>query len=272
MGDVRRGMGERSTSYGKDLGDLRLLETLLPELAALPGGGRVRVSYLQPAEVRPGLLEVIGATPGVVPYFDLSFQHAAPGVLRRMRRFGGTAEFLTLIGKIRSIAPAAGIRSNVIAGFPGETEADVAELERFLSEAMLDVTGVFGYSDEDGTEAAGLDGKLPQDEIDQRVARLSLLTEELTAQRALDRVGELVEVLVEEVEDDPDDDLSMLTGGEPGPVAVGRAAHQGPEVDGVTLVPATNPDGSLLRVGQFVSARVVDASGADLVAVAEAAG
>ena len=70
-------VSENSTSYGKDLGDLRLLETLLPELAAVPGIDRVRVSYLQPAEVRPGLIEVMASTPGVAPYFDLSFQHAS---------------------------------------------------------------------------------------------------------------------------------------------------------------------------------------------------
>ena len=80
-------VSENSTSYGKDLGDLRLLETLLPDLAAVEGVRRVRVSYLQPAELRPGLIQAIAATPGVAPYFDLSFQHAALDVLRRMRRF-----------------------------------------------------------------------------------------------------------------------------------------------------------------------------------------
>ena len=81
-------VSENSTSYGKDLGDLRLLETLLPELAGIEGVARVRVSYLQPAETRPGLIEAIATTPGVVPYFDLSFQHASAPLLRRMRRFG----------------------------------------------------------------------------------------------------------------------------------------------------------------------------------------
>jgi ribosomal protein S12 methylthiotransferase len=262
-------VSENSTSYGKDLGDLRLLETLLPELAAVPGVDRVRVSYLQPAEVRPGLLEVIGATPGVAPYFDLSFQHSAPGVLRRMRRFGGTDEFLGLVEKIRAIAPAAGIRSNVIVGFPGETEADVDELERFLSTAMLDVVGVFGYSDEDGTEAAGFDGKLPAEAVAERVARIGGLAEELTAQRALDRIGEVVDVIVEEIDDDPEEDLSDLGSAT---LAVGRAAHQGPEVDGVTLLPAVAADGSPLVAGALVRARVVEARGVDLVAVAEPVG
>ena len=154
-------VSENSTSYGKDLGDLRLLETLLPELAAVDGIDRVRVSYLQPAEMRPGLVEVMTTTEGVAPYFDLSFQHASGPVLRRMRRFGDADRFLELVEQIRAAAPDAGVRSNVIVGFPGETEADLAELERFLVGARLDAVGVFGYSDEDGTEAATLDGKHP---------------------------------------------------------------------------------------------------------------
>jgi ribosomal protein S12 methylthiotransferase len=242
-------VSENSTSYGKDLGDLRLLERLLPDLARVPGLARVRVSYLQPAETRPGLLEVLAGTPGVVPYFDLSFQHAAPAVLRRMRRFGGTADFLGLLERIRDLAPAAGVRSNVIVGFPGETEDELAELETFLEAARLDVVGVFGYSAEDGTEAAGLPGPLDEDAVAARVARVGALVEDLMDQRGAERVGETVEVLVEEV------------AGEDGR-AVGRAAHQGPDVDGVTVL-----DGApALAVGDLVRARVVSSSGADLVA------
>ena len=115
--------------------------------------------------MRPSLIEVMASTPQVVPYFDLSFQHAAPRVLRRMRRFGGAESFLTLISSIRKLAPSAGIRSNVICGFPGETEADVEVLCNFLADAELDAIGVFGYSSEEGTEACGLDGQLPPEEI-----------------------------------------------------------------------------------------------------------
>src|SRR3954452_6291661 len=106
-------VSENSTAYGKALGDLRLLETLLPELAAVEGVDRVRVSYLQPAETRPGLIETIATTPGVTPYFDLSFQHASAAVLRRMRRFGNPESFLALLERIRSLAPEAGVRCNV---------------------------------------------------------------------------------------------------------------------------------------------------------------
>ncbi len=246
-------VSENSTSYGKDLGDLRSLEKLLPELAAVPGIVRVRVAYLQPAELRPGLLDLIATTPGIAPYFDLSFQHSSPTLLRRMRRFGGTDDFLRTIERARSLAPGAGFRTNVILGFPGETEEDVAELERFLTFGRLDAVGVFGYSDEDGTEAVGLPGKLDQVEIDARVRRITDLVEELTAQRAEDRIGERVEVLLTE-------DLSATDG--PG-TWQGHAAHQDPDADGTTTV-AGVPEGAL--AGQLVEAVVEGTEGVDLVA------
>jgi ribosomal protein S12 methylthiotransferase RimO len=240
-------VSENSTSYGKDLGDLRALETLLPQLAGVDGVERVRVSYLQPAELRPSLLEVLATTPGVAPYFDLSFQHASATVLRRMKRFGSTEAFVELLDRARGFAPELGARSNVIVGFPGETEADLAELERFLTLARLDAIGVFGYSDEDGTAAADLDGKLDPDEVAARVSRVAALADELVTQRAEDRVGQRAEVLVEDVGDE----------------VTGRAAHQGPDVDGVTRLDETVS----VRRGDIVSAVVSGSDGADLVAV-----
>ena len=244
-------VSENSTSYGKDLGDLRLLETMLPELAALEGIERVRVSYLQPAEMRPSLIEVMTTTPGVVPYFDLSFQHASGSVLRAMKRFGDTERFLDLVAAIRERDPRAGLRSNVIVGFPGETSADVDELERFLVAAQLDVVGVFGYSDEDGTTAANLPNHHGDDVVAHRVERITRLVEELTSQRAAQRVGECVAVLVEGTVD-----------GE----VEGRAAHQGPDVDGLCLVrPAVGRLLPSMTIGDVVPAVVVDSEGVDLV-------
>jgi ribosomal protein S12 methylthiotransferase len=241
-------VSENSTSYGKDLGDLRLLEQVLPALAAVPGIARVRVSYLQPAEVRPGLVDVMTSTSGVAPYFDLSFQHASGPVLRSMRRFGDRARFGDLIELIRSKQPDAGIRSNFIVGFPGESDDDLAELEQFLNAARLDAIGIFGYSDEDGTEAAGLPGRPSDAEIARRVEQFSALAEEVMAQRAADREGQLVEVLIEE----------LLADGE----YEGRAAHQAPEVDGVTKVISKRE----LAPGDMVSARVTGSDGVDLIA------
>jgi ribosomal protein S12 methylthiotransferase RimO len=247
-------VSENSTSYGKDLGQPGALEELLIRLAAVPGILRIRICYLQPAEIRPALVAAITGTPGLADYFDLSFQHASEPVLRRMRRFGSRESFLTLLDQVRQRSPQAGVRSNVIVGFPGETEADVVELERFLTEARLDAVGVFGYSDEDGTEAAGLSGQLGEDIIAERVARVGALVEQLTAQRAEDRVGETVEVLVEAVPD-PDTD--------PESDAVGRAEHQAPEVDGECLL--ISPGAASLQVGDLMRCRVVAAQGVDLV-------
>ncbi len=242
-------VSENTTSYGKDLGDLRLLERLLPQLSGVDGIDRVRVSYLQPAEIRPDLLDAMASTPGVVPYFDISFQHASGPLLRAMRRFGDRDSFLTLLQQVRDRLPEAGVRTNVIVGFPGESEQDLHELEEFLTRARLDVVGVFGYSDEDGTEAQGYPDKIDPDTIRDRVERVSSLVEELTSQRAQDRIGSSVSVLVEEI--DPDS-------GE----VLGRAEQQGPDVDGRTTV-LGRPGAA---IGDIVQAVVEETDGVDLVA------
>ena len=237
-------VSENTTSYGKDLGDLKLMEKILPEFAAIEGVERVRLSYLQPAEMRPSLLQAMIETEKIAPYFDLSFQHTSPTVLRRMRRFGDSEKFLHLITQIRALSPESGIRSNFIVGFPGETQADFDELADFISAAKLDAIGIFGYSDEDNTEALGLTEKVDEDVIRQRVESLSSLADEMVSLRASARIGETVRVLIEDKE-----------------LQEGRAAHQGPEVDGTTSFIDTH-----FEVGQYVDAVVVDSMGADLVA------
>jgi ribosomal protein S12 methylthiotransferase len=299
-------VSENSTSYGKDI-DARgaaggALERLLGSLAEVPGLRRIRVSYLQPAEVRPPLLAAIARTPGVADYFDLSFQHASGPLLRRMRRFGSRETFLALCAEIRALAPEAGIRSNVIVGFPGETEDDLAELEAFLAEAELDAVGVFGYSDEDGTEAADLPDKIDPTEVAARVERITSLVEVVSADRAARRVGTEVEVLVErqelsdDAEADPpieetddldlaeigltEDDVPEMTDlpddGSDGPVElvdtepgdlvwIGRAAHQGPDVDGECLLTGDDEVLAGLTRGAVVRAVVTGSTGVDLV-------
>ncbi len=238
-------VSENTTSYGKDLGDMTVLEKLLPQLAVIDGVERIRLSYLQPAEMRPSLLQAMVSTEKVIPYFDLSFQHASGTLLRRMRRFGDGEKFLHLIDQIRALAPEAGIRSNFIVGFPGETEDEYQELIHFLNEARLDAIGVFGYSDEDKTEALTLEGKLDEDLIHQRTEGLSTLVDELLLQRAEERIGEKVRVLIEDAE-----------------LQEGRSEHQGPEVDGSTFIQSRNK----FRVGEYVDAIVTDVAGVDLVA------
>ena len=237
-------VSENTTSYGKDLGDLKLMEKILPEFAAIEGVERVRLSYLQPAEMRPSLLQAMIESEKVAPYFDLSFQHTSPTVLRRMRRFGDSEKFLHLINQIRALSPEAGIRSNFIVGFPGETQADFDDLANFISAAKLDAIGIFGYSDEDNTEALDLSDKVDEDLIKSRVESLSSLADEMVSMRAAARIGENVRVLIEDSE-----------------LQEGRAAHQGPEVDGTTSFIDSN-----FEVGQYIDAVIIDSMGADLVA------
>ncbi len=237
-------VSENTTSYGKDLGDLQLMEKILPDIAAIDGVERVRLSYLQPAEMRPTLIQAMIATPKTAPYFDLSFQHTSPTILRRMRRFGDNEKFLHLINQVRVLSPEAGIRSNFIVGFPGETQEDFDELASFITAAKLDAVGVFAYSDEDNTEALKLDSKIDADIIAERLETLSSLADEMVSQRAQARIGENVRVLIEDSE-----------------LQEGRAAHQGPEVDGSTTFIGTD-----FVVGQYVDAVVIDSMGADLVA------
>ena len=237
-------VSENTTSYGKDLGDLKLMEKLLPEIAAIEGVERLRLSYLQPAEMRPTLIQAMIATEKTAPYFDLSFQHSSATVLRRMRRFGDNEKFLHLINQIRVLSPEAGIRSNFIVGFPGETTEDFDELATFITQAKLDAVGVFAYSDEDNTEALKIDGKIDAEIIAQRLEQLSSLADVIVSERAQARIGENIRVLIEDSE-----------------LQEGRAAHQGPEVDGSTTFIGTD-----FKVGQYVDAVVIDSMGADLIA------
>ena len=239
-------VSENTTSYGKDFRDLQVLENMLPEISNISGVQRIRLSYLQPAEMRPSLIQAMVSVPKVMPYFDLSFQHASATVLRRMRRFGDTESFLHLISQIRALSPHAGIRSNVIVGFPGETQEEFDELINFLSQARLDAIGVFGYSDEDKTEALLLEDKVDQDLINSRVELLSKLVDEFIAQRAEERIGEHVRVLIEDEEGQE-----------------GRAEHQGPEVDGSTFIKGR----AKYKVGEYVDAVITETSGVDLIAV-----
>jgi ribosomal protein S12 methylthiotransferase RimO len=244
-------VSENTTSYGKDRGDLDALPRLLACLSEVDVDW-VRLSYLQPAEVKPSLIDAIASTPKVVPYFDLPFQHASKTVLKRMRRFGDYDSFLTLLDRIRMAIPNVGVRTNVIVGFPGEKESDVATLLDFLGEARLDAVGVFAYSDEEGTEGATLDGHLDEEEIAARTSEVSQWADTVTALQAESRIGQDVEILIDGV--DEDDTL----GRQGASISlVGHAAQQGPE-DGRTFLRGT-PD----QRGHIVKAPIVSTEGVD---------
>jgi ribosomal protein S12 methylthiotransferase len=225
-------------SYGNDVGERRAIIPLVAEVARrVP---RVRLLYLYPSDLTDGLIDAVCATG--VPYFDLSLQHVSAPLLRRMRRWGDGDRFLRRIADIRRREPAAAFRSNFIVGYPGETEDDHDQLLRFVEEAQLDWCGLFPYSPEDGTYAAGLDGAVDPGLVRDRLAELSERQDAITADRRDALLGERVEVLVDA----------------PG---VGRTYREAPEIDGVVAVPAA------LAVGTFADVVVTGATGPDLEAV-----
>ena len=246
-------VSENTTSWGKDLPGGRAAQPqLLRELAQVDGIERLRLMYLQPAELTRPLLAAIAAEPKVASYYDLSLQHVAGGVVARMGRSGDHVRFAELVRHAREADPAAVFRSNFILGFPGETEEDVRTLEGFLEDQELDWVGLFAFSREDGTPSHDLPDQVPASLAAERVARVSELQERVADRAAARFVGRRLDVLVEE--DDAVDG------------AVGRSYREAPETDGeVRLV---GPDGrpAAPPVGRLVPVQVVQAVGVDLVA------
>jgi ribosomal protein S12 methylthiotransferase len=244
-------VAENSTSYGKDLGGREALIHLLRDLAGIDGLRRVRLNYLQPDELTPGLLEELAANPVVCSYFDLSLQHASAPVLRRMRRGGSRAAFLELVARIRALDPDAAFRSNFILGFPGERAADVRELEDFLEAARLDWVAFFAWSPEDGTAALELDGRVPAATAGARVERVQELQDRLLAEAQEGWVGRRLEVLVERVDDDG--------------TAEGRSFREAPDADGAVRVEGAAAPRTI-RVGEYLPVVVTAAQGPELLA------
>lgn len=227
-------------SYGKDRPDELGAGSIVPLVKAVSAVSPwTRLLYLYPSDLSDELIDAILATG--VPYFDLSLQHVSKPLLRRMRRWGDGDRFLRRIGDIRARQPAAAFRSNFIVGYPGETEEDHDQLLRFVEQAELDWCGFFAYSAEEGTYAVGLDGVVERSLMNQRLAELRELQDEITASRRDALIGTSARVLVDE----------------PG---IARSGREAPEIDGVIEVPAD------LTVGEFHMVRIVDAMGPDLVA------
>ncbi len=214
----------------------------------------MRLLYLYPSEVRDPLLSTMLELPTVVPYFDLSLQHASAPLLRSMKRWGSGERFVDLIGRIRASESEAAFRSSFIVGFPGETEPDHDELLGFLREVRLDWAGFFPFSAEDGTPAAARDEQVPAELAAERLRECSELQDPITRAARDALVGTTVEVLVDGV--DPDSGMP-----------VGRTHREAPEIDGVVRVTGNG----FARPGALVSALVTEAEGPDLVAHATAA-
>jgi ribosomal protein S12 methylthiotransferase len=227
-------------SYGKDVAGLGA-GAIVPLVQAVDARvARTRLLYLYPSDLTDALVDAICATD--VPYFDLSLQHVARPLLRRMRRWGDGDRFLRRIADIRRRRPDAAFRSNFIVGYPGETETDHDALLAFVEEAQLDWCGFFAYSEEDGTYAAGLDGKVEAALAADRLAELRERQDAITAARRDLLIGTTVDVLVDSS-------------------GVARSHREAPDIDGVVQVPEDLTVGAIHRVD------VVDALGPDLIAV-----
>jgi len=227
-------------SYGKDRPDELGAGSIVPLVKAVSAVAPwTRLLYLYPSDLTDELIDAILATD--VAYFDLSLQHVSKPLLRRMRRWGDGDRFLRRIGDIRSRQSDAAFRSNFIVGYPGETEEDHDQLLRFVEEAELDWCGFFKYSAEEGTYAVGLDGAVESSLMNQRLAELRELQDEITARRRDALIGTTMKVLVDEA-------------------GVARSSREAPEIDGIVEVPTS------LEIGLFHTVRVVDAMGPDLLA------
>jgi ribosomal protein S12 methylthiotransferase len=241
--------------YGRDAGEPGSLAPLLRRLDAQQRDGlqRVRLLYLYPSEVKDPLVATMLELDTVVPYFDLSLQHASAPLLRRMKRWGSGDRFAATIADIRKDEPDAAFRSSFIVGFPGETEADHDALLRFLADAQLDWAGFFAFSREDGTPAAHMDGMVDDVLVAERLRECSDVQEPITNAARAALVGCEVDVLVDGYDDD---------------TLVGRTHREAPEIDGVVRLVGSGAD-VFARPGAIVRARVSGAEGPDLDAKVE---
>ena len=227
-------------SYGKDRPSELGAGSIVPLVRAVAAKvKRTRLLYLYPSDLSDELIAAILDTG--VPYFDLSLQHVSKTHLRRMRRWGDGERFLKRINDIRALAPDAAFRSNFIVGYPGETEEDHDQLLQFVEDAQLDWCGFFTFSPEEGTHAMTLPDHVPTELMNERIAELREMQDNITAVQRDALIGRTVEVLVDEV-------------------GIGRTHWEAPSIDGIVHVSRDLP------VGEFATVLIVDAMGPDLVA------
>ncbi len=242
-------VAQDTSAYGRDLGDGTDLTALIRALDQVPEIDWIRLLYLYPDAVSEALVEAVAASPHVVPYFDIPIQHAADGMLKRMRRGHDARALRRLIRRIRERIPAAFFRTAVLVGHPGETPAEFDDLMAFIEWARFDHLGAFRYSHEEGTASAGLPDRVTRMNSYNRYRKVMALQRRISREKNRALMGRSLEVLVEETADDA------------GYVLKGRHAGQAPEVDGVTylVISAAAP-------GELISARVVQTGDFDVVA------
>lgn len=237
-------IGQDISAYGHDQPEGTTLADVVRAVAAVPGVDWLRLMYVQPDGVTDELLAAIAENSNVVRYLDIPLQHAAKPVLRAMKRSGDARAFLDLLARVRTVLPDVVLRTTLIAGFPGETRADIAELHKFLAAAHFDYVGVFAYSPEEGTAAARMRDQVPLRTRRARAQRLRDIADDIGIAKAAEKVDVTLEVLVEGVDEDEG-------------FVVGRWRGQAPEIDGVVVLDSGS-------TGQIVTARIVDSLGYDL--------
>ena len=240
-------IAQDTSRYGLDLYDTLMLPELLKQLCQIDGVRWIRVLYAYPDTITPELLEVMAQEPKVCNYLDLPLQHASKDVLKAMNRRGDQKSLLHLVHTLRDKVEDIALRTTLIAGFPGETEEQFAELAEFVKEAQFDHLGCFAYSPEEDTIAAALENQV-EDEVKQRRQEIIMEEQSLISSSRLEKqVGKRETVLVEK------------KGERPG-LYVGRTQHQAPEIDGVVLFTAKQP----LLPGQFVEVELTGHTDYDL--------
>jgi ribosomal protein S12 methylthiotransferase len=243
-------VAQDSTSWGKDLpagaAGRPKLDLLLRALDAVDGLDWIRLLYVYPSAVTEALIEAIAGGRRLLPYVDVPLQHASDPVLRSMRRGATAARQRRLIERLREAIPDLTLRTTFLVGFPGERDADFEALCDFAREMRFDRAGVFRYSDEEGTAAFDLPGRVPRSLARQRQRVLVGILREIQAEKQRELLGREVELLID-------------AGGRDR--ARGRMRSQAPEIDGEVVLrgPA--------RAGEMLRARIVAARGADLEAV-----
>ncbi len=231
-------------SYGLDRGGPEL-PLLLERMASLPGRFWVRLLYIHPDRFPRPILDLMAGDRRFLPYFDLPFQHASPGILRSMGRKGKAEENLALLADIRSRLPGAVIRSTFLVGFPGESDADMQQLLEFQQSARFDWLGAFTYSREEGTPAYSMKGRVTKAVSESRLREIEARQAPIT-EAALDgQVGKTLDILVEERVQGED-------------LSIGRAYMHAPEVDGLVVVRKS------LTPGEWARARITRRNGVDL--------
>jgi len=243
-------IAQDTANYGLDIYGRKALPELLERLAALPQYRWIRVMYMHPDHFETAWLELWKRQPKLLPYFEIPIQHSEDRVLKAMNRKKGRRELEELFGTILQELPQAVLRTTVMSGFPGETRAEALALKKFVAGIPFLHLGVFSYSREAGTPAFSLEGQVPPRTAERRMNALLALQANRREELLERYVGQSVEMLVEEAEDENEGDAW-----------IGRAWFQAPEVDGVTYI-----EGSGLQPGQIIRAEVTNTVDPDLFA------